>query len=663
MLSFAQPGLLWGLTAIALPIAAHFIHRHTTRQLVFPSLRFIRPSRLPQQGRRRPTDITLMLLRILLISIIVLTLAGPQWQLSDPKPARVEQKEAIIVLDLSASMGGWGGIDEAKSKALSLIESSPHQKLGYVFYANDVLAEEAPTQDIGRVKQAIRDAKPTLAAGNPVAALKAAQAMSMGTGQTDFFLYSDFQAPEWQKVGGELEALGQTVRLIPVGEDRDGNIAIQYARTAPHGSENLRVWVHLRSYASKPARPRVALRIGDKTWHEEVALAPFSSNQFHFIVPKSPFHEGIVSLEETDSLAADNTWHLWVQPPPPAKIKMLLPPFKNAELEAEALYLGTALASEVPYDWQRFEVDSGLGLGLVGQTFGEFEAIIVPALDTNLGVPILEDIREYVASGGTLLATPGATVAETLHLLRDSGIFRAELKGLPGKVAGAARPYRIGSISEASLLARTFRGEARKDLLLASIYRYAKIEPKEDCEALITSEEGDPLLIHKKLGRGSVYLFAFRLNTLWSDLPLRNAFLPLVREIVGSNRDDDEPWRLAFCGETLIDSDGKSVDTSRPLAMAIGDQPVTVNVHRDESVPDTIHPSKLTGSTKQRRSVAPSTPASANTSANDGSLSLRLWFALTALGLYFLESIAAWYLATRQIRTEETGNSTRPAEV
>ena len=97
--------------------------------------------------------------------------------------------------------------------------------------------------------------------------------------------------------------------------------------------------------------------------------------------------------------------------------------------------------------------------------------------------------------------------------------------------------------------------------------------------------------------------------------------------------------------------------------MAIGDQPVTVNVHRDESVPDTIHPSKLTGSTKQRRSVAPSTPASANTSANDGSLSLRLWFALTALGLYFLESIASWYLATRQIRTEETGNSTRPAEV
>ncbi|MEK9985259.1 MAG: BatA domain-containing protein, partial [Opitutae bacterium] len=75
MLSFTYPVLLWGLVGLSLPILAHMVHRHTTRRLNFPSLRFIRISQIPRKGRNWPTDILLLLMRLLLAACAILCLA------------------------------------------------------------------------------------------------------------------------------------------------------------------------------------------------------------------------------------------------------------------------------------------------------------------------------------------------------------------------------------------------------------------------------------------------------------------------------------------------------------------------------------------------------------------------------------------------------------
>ena len=68
MIEFGQPAALWTGLAIGLPILAHMAYRRITQKHAFPSLRFITPSQIPRTGRKTPTDLPLLLLRVLLLS-------------------------------------------------------------------------------------------------------------------------------------------------------------------------------------------------------------------------------------------------------------------------------------------------------------------------------------------------------------------------------------------------------------------------------------------------------------------------------------------------------------------------------------------------------------------------------------------------------------------
>ncbi|MBT4222858.1 MAG: hypothetical protein HOD72_00185, partial [Opitutae bacterium] len=107
MLTFTYPWLLWGLAGLALPVLAHMVHRHTTKRLSFPSLRFIRISQIPRKGRSWPTDLLLLLLRLLLLAAAIICVAGPRWLPQDAIPS-VNGEETIVFIDNSSSMGGWG---------------------------------------------------------------------------------------------------------------------------------------------------------------------------------------------------------------------------------------------------------------------------------------------------------------------------------------------------------------------------------------------------------------------------------------------------------------------------------------------------------------------------------------------------------------------------
>ena len=114
MIEFAQPAALWTALAVGLPIMAHMAYRQITRKHPFPSLRFIRPSRIPRTGKKKPTDLLLLLLRVLLFLILAALLADPYWK-NDSTPAAMDEgKETLIAIDLTPSMSGWNALTEAK---------------------------------------------------------------------------------------------------------------------------------------------------------------------------------------------------------------------------------------------------------------------------------------------------------------------------------------------------------------------------------------------------------------------------------------------------------------------------------------------------------------------------------------------------------------------
>lgn len=117
MLDFARPGLLAaGLLAALVPLVLHLIARRPPERVALPTARFLAPdSRAAIRLRRRPTDLLLLALRMLLLALLGAAAAGPAWL------PRQEGTAELVLLDRSAAMGGpaWtAAVGEARRALL-----------------------------------------------------------------------------------------------------------------------------------------------------------------------------------------------------------------------------------------------------------------------------------------------------------------------------------------------------------------------------------------------------------------------------------------------------------------------------------------------------------------------------------------------------------------
>lgn len=85
--SFALPGMLWALAALALPLLLHLVRRERQKRTVFAALAWLDPKQRPRR-RLRFREWLLLLLRLGLVAALALWLAGLQ-QENPPSAERV----------------------------------------------------------------------------------------------------------------------------------------------------------------------------------------------------------------------------------------------------------------------------------------------------------------------------------------------------------------------------------------------------------------------------------------------------------------------------------------------------------------------------------------------------------------------------------------------
>ncbi len=117
MLDFARPGLLAaGLLTALVPLVLHLIARRPPERVALPTARFLAPdSRTAIRLRRRPTDLLLLALRMLLLALLGAAAAGPAWL------PRQRGTAELVLLDRSAAMEGpaWAAaVGEARRALL-----------------------------------------------------------------------------------------------------------------------------------------------------------------------------------------------------------------------------------------------------------------------------------------------------------------------------------------------------------------------------------------------------------------------------------------------------------------------------------------------------------------------------------------------------------------
>lgn len=193
-------------------------------------------------------------------------------------------------------------------------------------------------------------------------------------------------------------------------------------------------------------------------------------------------------------------------------------------LDDELRFLSLALsfdsASYPPPRVVRVDAD-----GLAATDLTPFDVVML----ANVRAPdqaLAEKLERYVEAGGGLFISAGDHVDAfayrgTLGPLLPA-VPRSDAPASPALTLDVAKPPRDPLVPEQGRGLSTCRTQRR--LLVEA--------PGPDARTLLSFEDGTPLLLGAKRGRGQVALFTTTVDDDWTDLPLTPGFLPLAQGIV-----------------------------------------------------------------------------------------------------------------------------------
>ncbi|MFK7956496.1 MAG: BatA domain-containing protein, partial [Lysobacterales bacterium] len=158
-MSFAAPGILFGLLALALPLWLHRLRTDSARSEPFSSVRLLQAATQRVYVDRRIRFWLLLALRLALLTLLVLMFARPRLA-ADSMVDGGEQQHWILV-DLSASMGQRPVQDNLRATVQSALDDIPSdQPVGLLSIDGAIEERVALGQPRGVILNRLSDLRP-----------------------------------------------------------------------------------------------------------------------------------------------------------------------------------------------------------------------------------------------------------------------------------------------------------------------------------------------------------------------------------------------------------------------------------------------------------------------------------------------------------------------
>ncbi len=652
MIEFGQPFALWTGLAIALPIIAHLAYRRIAYKLPFSSLRFLRFSTIPRSGRKKPSDWFLLILRTILFILITLLLADPYWRIPDihsSKPS--DLPEYLFLLDSTPSMSGWNAWDDGLSEIRSRLKNYPDYKFGLITVQNGSLME----LPVGTsVKDLISGLEEIYVQDSPVGLSamidRAHELFSSEISSKNIVLISDFQKSSWQEIAGTFAREGINLELFPVGhggtiwQQRSGNCAILDTRVASGGEGKIRVWTALRNFDENRKDLNVSIVAGGKIRQiNEIILPPLGTEQIQFKLPAEDFAQATVRIEGKDAYPLDDNQSLWILPPLPRTFGFWTKSNMDESDLLESQFLRAAMESAGTGIWDRWQEDDErskeLRLGIEG---APINLLLVLGLsgwfeDEKLAPPLLTHLEK----GGKVLITPPQDSHVRMNqALNVSGLLNFTFGGM-NRTAFRMEPYRFEVLPESSRLDKVFSGDSVRDLYLSQIQKFISIEEGNGLEVPLYDRAGRPLVLIRTFpGGGRIVFFSFRMLPEWSDLPMRNSFLPLLIELCGLNKTEDtSSGTLRLEAGDQKQNLNEFTNVHQIGLFQVGEQRLEVVHPLVESMPEVMAENELYDALVGGTLQVGNSGLDNYSQREETNQSLWLWFALSASIFLLLEMI------------------------
>ncbi len=563
VLSFLNPGFLGALALGSIPILIHLIRRRKIKVLPWAAWEFLNQSKRKNRRRLRIEQLLLMLLRILIICLVVLAFCRPVLRSQGFSLIAADSRiHAIIALDNSFSMGykrgGQPDFDRAKRVADDLLTKvlKRGDSVSVVLISSRPEAViKDPTFDLGKARERGRALKLSDLSTDYAAAAALCNELlkKVKTPVKEVYWITDSHRAGFPDAGAERtkaafkELTGQA-RLTWVNVESGGrtNARVEppvFSRELITPRAPVRIDSLIRNYSAS-ARSGVLVNLivnGRPVGSDRVNLPANGTAraQFTYLFEKAGVHDGIVRLNESDGLAADDSAYFAARVREKLKVLVVNPRPADDASRDEAFYLFTALSPNTESGSAGGTIQTTIqpGMNLVSANLAAYDAVVIAGFDAIDG-PNRRALEEFVKSGGGVLLFPAPNADPAKLNSALAGIDSADSL-LPAAV-GARQSYpgdTALSLNPASILhpaLAPFRDTEEINLGTArfsTIFGLSVPQRDDSVRELIRFTGGQPAFVEKRLGQGRLILSAAPAGAASSNLPFKAAFVPLIHQL------------------------------------------------------------------------------------------------------------------------------------
>ena len=335
------------------------------------------------------------------------------------------------------------------------------------------------------------------------------------------------------------------VTPVPIGSDvAAGNVSVAgvlFQREYFSGRERVAVGARLTNRGASPVEGLdVSLEMDGRPVETLTADLPANGSltvDFAPVTLTDARMPGAVRVA-ADALPADDVFYFVIAPG--QVVTVLLVGSERAAPEA-SLYLTEALG-----------IGSSPAFDVRATTLAAFEA---GDLDGRQ-VVVLNDTGPPPGEAGRALAAWVEAGGGLLVVAGERSAWPADGPDLlPGAVGSpedrAGRGGALGFVDYSHPVFEVFGAPRSGDVTTARFFRHRPVEPHPEAVTLARFDDGQPALLERGVGRGSVLLWASGIDAFWNDLAKKPVYLPFVHRLVEHLADYRPPTPWFAAGQVL----------------------------------------------------------------------------------------------------------------
>ena len=546
-MSFVNTLFLYATGAALLPVLYHFVRKTQARKVPFSSLMLLKDRQEELIKRRRLRDLLLMMLRVCILALLALAFARPflpQDQM--PLATSPESQSVVLLIDNSYSMQYGDVFEAARRTALQrLDEAGPNDEFAVVAFSDEVQQLTSLDGNVEVHRSVVEnELQPSNRSTNFYQSLRTAEEILQDARHENrqIVLISDLQQhgwtnalQDWKMEGGiTFEPLGVApesienayVEAFSLQKRQEGKMTrLRYdARVAAQGA---------RAERSKAVR----LSIDGAAVGQQAVTGASGRVTFQSETDEQRVYQGELTVDD-EVFSIDNAFYVTY---PVGGRPSLLGVGDPAAGGSDAFFLQKAfdVGEAARFD---FEAASRLPAGRLET----YDGIFLTG-SASLEAAQREALLQYVRAGGTVIVALGGEQEEAADLVQGLGVGQ-----LQEAVTNLSQEAIIGEVDMRHPVFEVFKRPDGGDVIWRPAFRrYQRVQPHAEAQVVGRFDTGDPLLIERSHGAGSILAYTSTFGTRWTDFPLHASFVPFLYQLAAYATTEAERQRQFRVGDAV----------------------------------------------------------------------------------------------------------------